>query len=49
MKSALESVLYNGMSLSKVARTYNTPKSTLYDHRVGNVLSGVQSGHPTYK
>ena len=47
MKTALESVLHCGMNISMAARTYNIPKSTLYDHKVGNVLPGTKSGHPT--
>ncbi len=47
MKRALESVLYCGMTVSKAARTYGIPKSTLHDHSIGNVLPGVKSGHPT--
>ena len=47
MKTALESVLHCGMNISMAARTYNIPKSTLYDHEVGNVLPGTKSGHPT--
>ena len=35
------------MTLGKAARTYNIPKSTLFDHKIGNVQPGVRSGHPT--
>ena len=42
MKTALESVLHGNMTLGKAARTYNIPKSTLFDHK-------KWSSHRTYR
>ena len=47
MKAALKSVTDDGISISKAARTYNIPESTLFDHKTGNVATGKGSGRPT--
>ncbi len=46
MRTALEAI-FSGMTLSKAAQMYGIPKSTLFDHKIGRVLPGAKSGHPT--
>ena len=46
MRTALEAIS-SGMTLSKAAQMYGIPKSTLFDHKIGRVLPGAKSGHPT--
>ena len=47
LKDACKAV-HNGMTIRRAAEEYGVPKSTIYDHCCGKVLSGAKSGPRTY-
>ena len=47
MREALNAITEQGMSVSKASVFYGIPRTTLNDHKLGNVLPGVNPGAPT--
>ena len=47
LKDACKTI-HNGMTIRRAAEEYGVPKSTIYDHCCGKVLSGAKSGPRTY-
>jgi hypothetical protein len=47
MREALSAITEQGMTVSKASVLYGIPWTTLNDHKLGNVLPGVNPGAPT--
>ena len=47
MREALSAITEQGMTVSKASVLYGIPRTTLNDHKLGNVLPGVNPGAPT--